>query len=355
MKLFFDARYTRTDYYDGISRYGASLIEALHANGEDVTMLIYSKDQLNLLPTDVPYVIINSPFLPKELFVARTLNRLGADVVFSPLQWMGSWGRHYKLILTLQDITYYQFPKPPTFLPLAVRIIWRLFHLAYWPQRLLLSSADAVATVSKTSRDFITSYGLTKIPATVIYNAPQPLKKPVKRGSVAKDIVYVGSFMPYKNSEVLIEGMAYIPNSYTLHLVSKITPERKAELSRLIPDTTHVVFHEGMSEEAYQELLASAFVVASGSKAEGFGLPIVEAATIGIPAVLSDIAIFHEVAGPGALYFDPNDPQDFAKQIDKLSKGKARDQLAAAAERHVQQFSWTKSAKVLADLAKSLL
>jgi glycosyltransferase involved in cell wall biosynthesis len=159
MKLFFDARYTRTDYYDGISRYGASLIQALHEAGEAVTMLISSKEQLNLLPKNVPYVIINTPFSPKELFIARKLHVLGADVVFSPLQWMGSWGRKYKLILTLQDITYYQFPKPPTFLPLPIRIIWRLFHVAYWPQKLLLRTADAIATVSKTSRDYITEYG----------------------------------------------------------------------------------------------------------------------------------------------------------------------------------------------------
>lgn len=299
MKLYFDARYTRTDYYDGISRYGASLIEALHDSGVDVTMLIHDKAQLKLLPSGVPFEIINSPLSPRELFVARRLNALGANVVFSPMQWMGSWGRKYKLILTLQDITYYQFPKPPTFLPLAVRIIWRLFHLAYWPQRLLLSTADAVATVSKTSRDYITEYGLTKTPATVIYNAPQVHAKKSFGEAPRRDIIYTGSFMPYKNAEVLIEGMAYAPSGFTLHLVSKISPERKAELEELVPDGASVVFHNGLSEDDYQSLMRGAYALASGSKAEGFGLPIVEAATLGIPALLSDIPIFHEVAGGG--------------------------------------------------------
>jgi glycosyltransferase involved in cell wall biosynthesis len=354
MKLFFDARYTRTDYYDGISRYSASLIEALHNNGKDVTMLICDKNQLKLLPKNVPYSLIHSPFSPRELFVARTLNERGADVVFSPMQWMGSVGRKYKLILTLQDITYYQFPKPPTFLPLPVRIIWRLFHLAYWPQRLLLASADAVATVSKTSRNYIGDYGLTKFPPTVIYNAPQPQTIAAKK-TPQKDIVYIGSFMPYKNAEVLIEGMAYAPSGFTLHLVSKITPERKAELESIVQKGTKVVFHNGLSDVAYQELLAGAFALASGSQAEGFGLPIVEAATLGIPALLSDLPIFHEVAGDGALYFDPLDPQSFASRLDAMTKNDTRAQLSRHATSHVARFSWEKSAKVLSDLAKSLL
>ena len=354
MKLFFDARYTRTDYYDGISRYGASLIEALHENGEAVTMLICDKDQLKLLPKKVPYVLINSPLSPKELFVARTLNRLGADVVFSPMQWMGSIGRKYKLILTLQDITYYQFPKPPTFLSLPVRIIWRLFHLAYWPQRLLLKSADAVATVSKTSRDYIVDYGLTKVPPTVIYNAPQAQTVTAQK-TPGKDIVYMGSFMPYKNAEVLIEGMAYAPVGFTLHLISRITPERKAELEALIPEGAKVVFHNGLSEADYQQLLSGAFALASGSRAEGFGLPIVEAATLGIPALLSDLPIFHEVAGEGALYFDPDDPQSFAAKLDAMTRGDTRAHLSREATKHVTRFTWEKSVKVLADLAESLL
>lgn len=354
MKLFFDARYTRTDYYDGISRYGASLIEALHENGEAVTMLICDKQQLKLLPKKVPYVLINSPLSPKELFVARTLNKLGADVVFSPMQWMGSLGRKYKLILTLQDITYYQFPKPPTFLPLPVRIIWRLFHLAYWPQRLLLKSADAVATVSKTSRDYIVEYGLTKVPPTVIYNAPQPQTVAAQK-TPQKDIVYMGSFMPYKNAEVLIEGMAYAPSGFTLHLISRIAPDRKAELEALIPEGAKVVFHNGLSEHDYQQLLSGAYAYASGSRAEGFGLPTVEAATLGIPAILANLPISHEVAGEGALYFNPDEPQDFAAKLDAMTRGDTRARLSHSASKHVARFTWEKSAKVLADLAKSVL
>jgi hypothetical protein len=79
VKIVIDARFTRTDHHDGISRYGASLIAAT-AKVADVSMLISDTRQLALLP-DVPYTLINSPLSPLELFVARRINPLGADVV----------------------------------------------------------------------------------------------------------------------------------------------------------------------------------------------------------------------------------------------------------------------------------
>lgn len=354
MKLFFDARWTRLDYYDGLSRYTEGLVRALHENGDDVTMIVYSEEQRHLLPKNVPYVILNHPFSFKELFVARKLNKLGADVVFSPLQVMGWFGRKYKLILTLQDITYYQFPKPPTFLPLPVRIIWRLFHLAYWPQRFLLNRADAVATVSKTSRRYIKERRLTDQPITVVYNAPQPTVRP-KKTKVTRNIVYTGSFMPYKNSEVLIRGMEYLPDTYTLHLVSKIDPQRSAQLEKLVPAGAKVVFHDGLDEKEYQKLISTAFCMASGSKTEGFGLPIVEAQAIGVPVIVSDLAIFHEVAGKGGLYFDPDDPRGFAESVQRLDDQKIRQQLVKASLKQSSKFSWTSSAKTITKLAHLLV
>ncbi len=149
MKILIDARFTRLDHHDGISRYGASLIAAT-AKIADVSMLISDVRQLALLP-DVPYTLINSPLSPAELFVAGKVNKLGADVVVCPMQTMGSWGRKYALVLTLHDLIYYEHPAPPGFLPAPVRVLWRLYHKAFWPQRLLLNRADVVATISSTT------------------------------------------------------------------------------------------------------------------------------------------------------------------------------------------------------------
>lgn len=58
------------------------------------------------------------------------------------------------------------------------------------------------------------------------------------------------------------------------------------------------------------------------SYAEGFGLPIVEAAQHGRPAICSDIPVFREVGGAGAIYFRVNDPDALAEAIRAFLAGR---------------------------------
>lgn len=53
-------------------------------------------------------------------------------------------------------------------------------------------------------------------------------------------------------------------------------------------------------------------------KDEGYGLPLAEALTQGVPVVASDLPIFREVAGKGALYFETTNPGDFALKVRQL-------------------------------------
>jgi glycosyltransferase involved in cell wall biosynthesis len=57
------------------------------------------------------------------------------------------------------------------------------------------------------------------------------------------------------------------------------------------------------------------------SYAEGFGLPIVEAAQRGRPVICSDIPVFREVGRDGALYFRVNDPEALAQTIAEFLSG----------------------------------
>ncbi len=355
MNIFIDARWTRTDYHDGISRYTAGVVQGFKDSNIPITILIHNTDQLRLLPADIPYIVVNHPVSIKELFLARKLNQLGADVVFSPLQTMGSWGRKYKLILTLQDIIYYRHPKPPTNLPAWIRVVWRLFHMVKWPQRLILNAADYVATVSHTSKKFITDMHLTDRQIVVVYNASSlDLPKTSDDRVRTKNIVYMGSFMPYKNVEVLISGMAHLPADYTLHLLSKISAERRAELDKLIQPGVKVEFHNGVTDEQYIDLLLNAACLATGSTEEGFGLPIVEAQTMGTPVICTKMEIFTEVAGKGALFFDANSPQQFAEQVLKLNDQTTLDNLIATGHQQANKFAWSKSAQALYGVCEQL-
>lgn len=358
MKLFFDARYIRTDFHDGISRYTTELANAVARQTDDVTFIISDEKQLKFLPDGVKHVMLHSVTSWKEPLSAFWLNKYHPDVVASPLQTLGSFGKRFKLILNLQDMTYYKHRTPPPQFSPLVRFVWWLFHLSYWPQRIALAGADIVATVSETSKKEIQEARLTRRPVIVVTNAARDLSEflPSKSYVIGtpKNLVYMGAFIPYKNAEALIESLAYLPGK-TLHLLSRIGAARKKELKKLIPEGAEVVFHNGISDEDYAKLLADNAVMVSASKSEGFGLPILEAQKIGVACVISDIEVFHEVAGHSALYADPDDPQSFAAKIAKLDDKEFREKLIEKGRENAERFSWDKSAKVLIKAARDLV
>ncbi len=358
MKVFFDARYIRTDFHDGISRYTTELGNAL-ARQTAITFIISDTAQRKFLPEHADYILLHPVTSWREPLSALWLNKHHPDVVVSPLQTIGSVGRRFKLVLNLQDLTYYKHRTPPPQYSLLIRLVWRLYHMTYVPQRLTLRGADLVATVSETSKREILEAKLTTKPVVVVSNAAHDLTglldKPIAQSDTPpRNLIYMGAFIPYKNAETLIQSLAYITPKRTLHLLSRISPARKAELMKLIPENQTVVFHGGVSDEEYVKLLSDNAIMVSASKAEGFGLPLIEALQIGVPAVVSDMEIFREVAGEGALYADPDSPQDFAAKIAALDDKHRREELLQKGQRHIQRFSWDNSAKSLLGAIKKL-
>lgn len=374
MRFLFDARYTRWPRHDGVSRYGAGILTALTritADDPSVTVeaLVSDSRQVGMLPPVITHPV-SAPTSAAEPFLARQVNRLSPDVVFSPLQTMGSRGRDYRLILTLHDLTYYDHPTPPRDLPLPIRGLWRAFHTSYWPQRLLLDRADAVATVSRTTRDLMVEHSLTRRPLSVVPNAAEPLDPLPARasGHDARTLVYMGAFLPYKNAEALIRSLAWLPG-YTLHLASGISPQREAALRALVPDGARAVFHRGISDAEYAALLDRATALVTASRAEGYGLPVVEALSRGVPVVVTDMPIFREIAGTAeagtaegeaadgspALFADPDDPEDFARAVRCLEDPTLWTQASAAAPKRAAAHSWDASARTLLELARSLV
>ena len=352
MKLIFDCRFIRLDHHDGISRFSSALFAAVSKKVETIA-LINDPRQLRFLPEGIDYTLANDPIdAIRELALPRKLNALGATHVFSPMQTMGSFGRKYRLILTLHDLIYYSHPKAPPWLPLHVRIAWRMYHLSFWPARYLLNRADAVVTVSETSKALILERKLTVRPVHVIYNAPahstkQPPRIEPKSAQDRNQLIYMGSFMEYKNVECLVKAMRDLPN-HELVLLSKISPTRRAELLSVAGEAKdRILFRNGVDDAEYRKLLEGALALVSASKDEGFGIPLVEAMSHGIPLVVSDISIFREVAGPAGYFFDPTDPKSFASKIEILSEKSVWETASKQSLERATFFNWEDSAEVL--------
>lgn len=347
MKIVVDCRYLRVGRHDGISRYTAGIVTALSAL-HPIEVLVSDERQLGHLPAGLPWHLVSAPTSWREPFVARQVRRTGADVVFSPMQTMGTWGRDYRVVLTLHDLIYYRHPTPPRNLPAPVRLLWRAFHLAWWPQRVLLNRADAVVTVSETTRDLIARHRLTRRAVTVVPNAPDPVpglpagQAPPPR---TRSLVYMGSFMPYKNVELPVRAMAELPG-WELHLMSPVTAEQRDRLHELAGDGS-LVFHDGASDEVYRDVLRSATALVSGSRDEGFGLPLVEAMAVGTPVVVSDIPVFREVGGAAGAYVDPDDVAGFVAAVRELDDPEVWAERSAAARIRAAGYDWNSSAKAL--------
>ncbi|SEN02469.1 glycosyltransferase family 1 protein [Cryobacterium sp. TMT1-3] len=345
MRIVVDCRYVRLDQHDGISRYTAGLVTEL-GRLHPLIMLISDHRQLKMLPA-LPWQLVRAPTSLFEPLVALSVNRLKPDVVFSPMQTMGSWGRKYRLFLTVHDLIYYRNRTPPRDLAPFIRLLWRAYHLSWWPQRMLLNGADGVVTVSETTRSLIREHHLTRRPVTVVPNAADPAPGLPGHRSIPETtrLIYMGSFMPYKNLDTLVLALADLPD-YELHLLSRVTSTERDRLGRLAPQA-RLVFHDGVSDEQYHRLLRSATALVTASLDEGFGIPLVEAMSLGIPVIVSDIPIFREIGGDAALYFDPRSADALAGAVHQLA---APGEWAARSARSIDQatrFTWQASARTL--------
>ena len=84
---------------------------------------------------------------------------------------------------------------------------------------------------------------------------------------------------------------------------------------------------------------ASAFVLPSWH--EGFGLTCIEAMACGVPVVAANAGALPETCGDAALYADPGDPDDIARQVLKAIED---DALGAKGRRRAARFTWERTA-----------
>jgi glycosyltransferase involved in cell wall biosynthesis len=92
----------------------------------------------------------------------------------------------------------------------------------------------------------------------------------------------------------------------------------------------------------------------TGSRDEGFGIPLIESMSRGVPVVVSDIEIFKEIGGDVALFFDQESPEDFAQQVRKLESNPQWTQRSIDSRAHAEQFNWERSAGDLIEMISRL-
>jgi alpha-1,3-rhamnosyl/mannosyltransferase len=106
------------------------------------------------------------------------------------------------------------------------------------------------------------------------------------------------------------------------------------------------VEHLGYVDAAAREdLLAVARLLVLPSFDEGFGLPLLEAMSLGIPAVASNRGALPEVAGGAAMLVDPEQPEAIARALeDILRDPDVACRLGELGRARAAQFTWKRAA-----------
>ena len=95
-----------------------------------------------------------------------------------------------------------------------------------------------------------------------------------------------------------------------------------------------VTIHTSCTDAEVVQHLSAARALLAPSRAEGFGLPVVEALTLGVPVIASNLPVFHEVGGTVPTFLGPDAPEAWLRTIqDFLADCPERQrQLAALAK-----------------------
>lgn len=250
----------------------------------------------------------------------------------------------------------------------------RYLKLLQW----ICRTADHIVTVSENSkRDIVellgvspdrvtNTYQTATIPKAYLEKAEDTVRREVEGtfGLTYQDyFLFFGSIEPKKNIGRLLE--AYLGSGVKTPLVILGARAWKAdkELSLLDVEAVRHELRDGSATggriirfsyapfSLLVSLIRGAKAVLFPSLYEGFGLPVLEAMTLGTPVLTSSTSAIPEVAGDAALLIDPYRPQEIAEQIRALDEDtNLRARLSDQGRRRARLFDSASYQRRLAEV-----
>lgn len=166
--------------------------------------------------------------------------------------------------------------------------------------------------------------------------------------------IMVGTIEPRKGHAFTInafEQLWHQGENHRLCIIGKIGWNVEALVQRIKthPELEkHLFFIENATDAEVNLCYKAGTALIAASVAEGFGLPIVEAALHQVPVLASDIPVFHEVGGDGAIYFSLESPCNLAEVVREMAKKSHAERVELA--KKVKCLSWEESATKLLDI-----
>jgi len=103
------------------------------------------------------------------------------------------------------------------------------------------------------------------------------------------------------------------------------------------------------------KLMGAALALVYPSLFEGFGIPVLEAMYAEVPVITSANSSMSEVAGPAAYYIDPENEEELAVAMERISKDYSlRSELVEAGKVERKRYSWEITAQKVVDSIKAI-
>jgi len=225
--------------------------------------------------------------------------------------------------------------------------------------------AHLIITVSRNAkRDLVKFLGISEEKIEVIYHGSEPERPELQDKSY---------FVPVQNkgksdaSYILWVGRMYGHKNLTrlLYAYNKLTKTYQGIRHRLVlcgmkgwgyPSfiktienldlKDKVIFKGYVPDDVLKSIYANANLFVFPSLTEGFGFPILEAMSHGVPVITSNYGAMAEIAGDAALLVDPYSIEEIAEAMYRvLTEEKLRVSLVKKGLKRASQFSWERTAR----------
>ncbi|HSZ73097.1 MAG TPA: glycosyltransferase, partial [Cytophagaceae bacterium] len=211
-----------------------------------------------------------------------------------------------------------------------------------------MKRAAFVTTVSEFSRQKLLSvFAIDPAKVKVVYN-PYPASykrddKPIL--SVVPKILQIGSG-EHKNLLRLIESLTGISCELVLIRDFDKSIDRMLDAKKIKRN-----WYFNQTDDEIYELYRSSDLLFFASTYEGFGMPILEAQTVGRAVITSNLASMPEVGGEGVHLVDPYDVRSIQEAVLKLCNDATyRNELIAKGYQNIERFQPETIAKQYLDL-----
>ncbi|HEX8169367.1 MAG TPA: glycosyltransferase family 1 protein [Thermoanaerobaculia bacterium] len=251
-------------------------------------------------------------------------------------------------VVTVHDLTYKRFPE-----------LLQQETLDNLERQMAreLAFADAIVCVSEsTRRDLLHYYPIDPSRAVAIHSglgAPA-VAEPVD-GVPPRYILFVSTVEPRKNLATLIDAFERLRDrgAYdgSLVVVGKIGWKSEALAPRL--RGARIVHLDYVRAPQLATIYERAEAFVFPSIYEGFGFPLLEAMSRGVPAIAARSSSLPEIGGDAALYFEPHDAETLAALLQRVTSDAAlREELARKGRARAAEFRWDVAARQTLDVLR---